>query len=205
VTNLVTSYAQLKSVFLALMISDADDVGRKLGLPEDVPISRDRVVEYSVTEPNVMKVIGLGGVFHTTNWIYSYPRAGKLAYLIRKNPNFWTRNDPQAYRRYAVSEGVINTNRALEMASNWLGALSVDVERLRKDCRVKVRVTRILDMVIPEYDVSWSRGNTVVASIRFLEPQNQLWQIRVEDPSFLLRVPITNGLTMSIRGPPGQH
>jgi hypothetical protein len=203
-TNIVTSYAQLKSAFLALMICDANDVALKLHLPEDIPITQDHVVECLVTEPDVMRIIGMGGVFHTTNWVYSYPRAGKLAYLIRKYPDFWKKNDPRAYRRYAVQESLINTNRALEMASNWLAAFSVDLPRLSNDCRIEVHVTRILDMVIPEYEAAWLKGKTKVVTIRFLEPEGQLWQIRVEDPSYLLRTSITNGLTLNIRGPPKQ-
>jgi hypothetical protein len=59
-----------------------------------------------------------------------------------------------------------------------------------------VKTTEILDMTIPEYAVIWSKGDDAVASVWFLEPGKELWQLRVEDPSYLLRSSITNGLTL---------
>jgi len=195
-TNVVTSYLQLKAVFLALMVSDASDAAGRLRLAEALPIRRENVCLASVHDPVAVPQMGLGGVFETTNWVYSYPRSGKLAYVIRKNPNFWRKADPERYRPYAVPESALDTNAARQVALQWLGALSVDLDRLSRECVAKIQVTRILGMAIPEYAVSWSSKGETVASVWFLDPGRQLWQLRVEDPSYLLRPSITNQVAL---------
>jgi len=61
---------------------------------------------------------------------------------------------------------------------------------------VSVKTTRMLGMTIPEYAVIWSAEDDTIASVWFLEPGKQLWQVRIEDPSYLLRPSITNGLVI---------
>ena len=203
-TNIITSYVQLKSIFLSLMISDASEVASKLQLPEDLPIRTENIKLPSVNSLRVIPILGVGGVFDTTNWVYSYTHAGKLCYIIRKNPDWWRKADPKQYRPFAVQESALNTNRAYQLATNWLAGLSVDLPRLTKECHLSVKTTTILGMVIPEYSVIWSNGADTIASVWFLEPGKQLWQIRVEDPSYLLRPSISNGLTHRLaadRGP----
>jgi hypothetical protein len=53
-------------------------------------------------------------------------------------------------------------------------------------------------MLIPEYKVVWSKGTETVASVWFLEPQRELWQLRVEDPAYLLRPSVTNGFDLRL-------
>src|SRR6185369_3089443 len=102
-TNIVvTSYVQLKSLMIALMIADATEVARKMEIPENLPIRSEAVTMATVTSPTVIPILGLGGVFNTTDWAYSYPKSGKLAYIIRKKPDFWKKADPDHYRPLAI-------------------------------------------------------------------------------------------------------
>jgi hypothetical protein len=197
-TNVITSFAQLRSVFVALMISDSTEIAARMQLPLDLP-SDARQINARVTSPLVIPMLGVGGVFETTNWVFSYPSSGKLGYIIRKQPGFWRTADPAAYRALAVPESAIDTNQALKLAVKWLVALSVDVPRLQSECSVRVEPKRVLAMWIPEYTVIWSRHSQTKASIIFLEPGEQLWQLRVEDHSYLKRPSITNGLSIFLR------
>jgi hypothetical protein len=197
-TNLITSYAQLKSVMLALMISDASQVAHRLDLPGTAGIRTQSITLAFVHDPRRTPTLGLGGVFDTENWVFSYPRGGKLAYIICKKPHFWATFDPTAYKPFAVTESQIDTNRAVKIAQEYLEKIPVDVPRLNRECWIRIRVTRIRGMVIPEYAIVWMRGSQDVASVLFMERPRKLWQIRVEDPSFVLRPSITDGLVVKL-------
>jgi hypothetical protein len=195
---IITSASQLKSVFLALMISDASEAATKLNLAEQLPIQGTNLTLAHVHPPMVIPYLGLGGVIDTVNWSYSYHEAGKLAFVVRMKPNFWTRNNMAEYRKFAVPPSEIDTNSAPKIAVRWLEKLGVDTRRLEEECRVEVRHKRLKDLTIPEYRVVWWRDTNDVASVMFLQPGEQLLQLRVEDRSFLLRPSITNGLTLNI-------
>jgi hypothetical protein len=197
-TNLITSAAQLKSVFLALMISDASNAADALHLQVPTPLRQQDIRAAHVNPPEVLPYLGLGGSFETSDWSFSYPRSGKLAYIVRRHPDFWLKNDYEAYRKYQTQADLLNTNAAYQEALSWLTALSVDVQHLTNACTVRLRHKVLRDLVIPEYSVVWSKEGNVVASVLFLAPTRDLWQIRVEDPTYLLRTPITNGLVLSL-------
>lgn len=197
-TNIITSVSQLQSVFLALMISDSSEVAKKLQLPEQLPIQRTQLKGAHVHPAIVMPYLGLGGVIDTTNWSYSYPEAGKLAYIVRLQPNFWTKNNIEDYRKFAVPPSEIDTNAALKTAVHWLEKLDLDMARLSRECKPQIRHAKIKDLTIPQYTVNWQRSGETVVSVLFLQPGEQLLQLRIEDSSFLLRPSITNGLTIRI-------
>jgi hypothetical protein len=77
-------------------------------------------------------------------------------------------------------------------------ALRMDTERLSKECVVKITSKTVRELIIPEYRIVWAKGGRGIASVVFLQPGPELWQLRVEDPSFLLRPSITNGVTINL-------
>jgi len=48
-TNIITSFEQLKSVVVALMLADSSDVAQKMHLPENLPLQSTNIVSAVVS------------------------------------------------------------------------------------------------------------------------------------------------------------
>jgi hypothetical protein len=104
--------------------------------------------------------------------------------------------------------GQMDTNAPFRLAIEWLSALSIDVEALKRDCSLRVHAFtpegKKGEHFVPLYWVYWTRipeGRGSVASVELFLPTKTLLQLRVEESKYILRKPLEpHGLDAFSRG-----
>ena len=76
------------------------------------------------------------------------------------------------------------------MATQFLAKAFVDVSRLSTSSIVSVQPWVILHMTTSKYTVQWERNGKQVVKVVLSPPKAELWTLRVEDPSLILRKPL---------------
>jgi hypothetical protein len=120
----------------------------------------------------------------------------KFSYLVKTDLD---KDYPSLRAQYLWPISRMNTNAAYQLAIRWLSQLSIDIHALTNACR-----THIIAMMpegenglhfVPVYWVYWQRpeeeGQRNAASVELLEPTKTIRQLRVEEPRYMLRKPIT--------------
>jgi hypothetical protein len=141
---------------------------------------------------------GALGSLRTTNFSYGFGKGKHLCYITRlikgSNPHDYEVNKP-----YEIDPSTVNTNAAYILATQWLAKAFVDVSRLSTSSVVSTEPLVILHMTTSKYTVEWGQGSMLingvsmpkpVAKVVLASPQNELWTLRVEDPTFILRKPL---------------
>jgi hypothetical protein len=97
--------------------------------------------------------------------------------------------------RWPISR--MDTNLAYQLAIQWLSELSIDVHALTNACRTHVTAMMVEGgrNFVPLYWVYWQRpeeeGQRNAALVELFEPTKTIRQLRVEDPQYILRKPVT--------------
>ena len=89
-----------------------------------------------------------------------------------------------------IDPASVNTNAAYMLATQYLANAFVNVPLLSTSSVVSIQPSKILNMTTSKYRVEWQRGGKPVAKVVVASPQNELWTLRVEDPSLILRKPL---------------
>lgn len=176
-----------------LMLAEVNDYSAGLNLPESIPIGINSLTETFVSSPYLAERFGVLGSMATTNFAYGFGKGKHLCYITKKikgtNPS-----DPELNKPYAIAPSAVNTNAAYLLAKDFLTRAYVDVSRLSTSSVVSVEPWIILKMTTSKYTVEWQRNGKPVVKVVLASPQNELWTLRVEDPSLILRpsLQITN-------------
>jgi hypothetical protein len=172
-----------------LMIAEVNDYAARLELPEHFPITSNSVTELFVTSPFVARNFGALGSIRTTNFSYGFGKGRHLSYITRviKGTNPY---DFNANKLYAIEPSSVNTNAAFMLATQFLAKAFVDINRLSTSSVVSIHPWTISHMTTSKYTVQWSRGGHPVVKVVLAEPQRELWTLRVEDPTLVLRSPL---------------
>lgn len=184
--NVPTAY---KDAMSKLMLSEVNDYARQLNLPEYLPITTNSVVAMFVTPPRFGGRLGTLGSIRTENVSYDFGKGSHLCYITRniKGSNPY---DPNENRKYSIDPASVNTNAAYMLATQYLANAFVNVPLLSTSSVVSIQPLKILNMTTSKYRVEWQRGGKPVAKVVVASPQNELWTLRVEDPSLILRKPL---------------
>lgn len=190
---------------LKLVLKEANLVATQLKLPETLPIRESDLVEAVVTPFGFNYVHQTLGNVTTSNYCYYVSRGSKFCYLSG------TRQAEQCYKfqnLYTWPLSRKDTNEALCLAEKFLRDASMDVAAMSNDCEIQVSLDAEYAHVtpatfVPVYWITW-RGkkheqtrlmtpisNNVVGSVRLFTPAKLLLQLRVEDPRYILRRPLT--------------
>jgi hypothetical protein len=181
-----------------LMQAEANSYASALNLPETFPITTNSLTEIFISSPYVAERFGAMGSLRTTNFSYGFGKGKHLCYITRiiKGTNPF---DYEANKPYAIDPSAVNTNAAYRLATQFLAKAFVDVGRLTTSSVVSVKPWVILHMTTSKYTLEWQRGSVMingepfprpVAKVVLTSPQNELWTLRVEDPSLILRKPL---------------
>lgn len=178
-----------------LVVQEANRVATELRLPEKLPITEADLVERFINAFGYAHVRKAIGNVKTSNYTYYVSQGNKFSYLEGTHQAEDCRRYQQSYT-WPLSR--MDTNEAYQLASQWLAALSMDVESLNRHCQVHVQPC-IADNdgqsghFIPLYWVYWTKrpaeGGSV-ASVQLFAPTKTLLQLRVEDPVYILRDPL---------------
>lgn len=171
------------------MIAEVNTYAAQLALPEHLPITSDSLTELFVSPPLVAHDFGALGNIQTTNFSYGFGKGRHLCYITKviKGTNPF---DYEANKPYAIDPAAVNTNRAYLLATQFLAKAFVDLNRLSTSSVVSIKPWVILHMTTSKYTVQWSRNGEPVVKVVVAEPQKELWTLRVEDPTLILRPPL---------------
>ena len=174
---------------LKLMLAELNDYVMALKLPETLPLAKDSITNYHVTAPFVANQFGALGSLRTTNYSYGFGKGRHLCYITRiikgTNPYDYDNNKP-----YAIDPIQVNTNAAYSMATQFLVKAFVDVSRLSTSSIVSIEPWVILHMTTSKYTVQWEREGRPIVKVVVSPPKAELWTLRVEDSTLILRKPL---------------
>jgi hypothetical protein len=182
---------------LGLIIQEANDIAQKLNLPEELPITESNLVEAYITPPRMVK-IGFGNIT-TSNYVYYVTVGDKFSSLVRTDSN---RVRDELKQKHSLPVSQMDTNAAYQLATQWLAAVSIDVNALNRDCNLTIRAWTPegegSKNFIPLYRVYWTEksggGRGGVAGVELIEPTKILQQLYVIKSEYILRpsLQITN-------------
>lgn len=209
-----------KAAVLPLLLAEASYVSERLKLPTPHPIQICDVKRTFVSTPK----FGFGGVFETTNYVFSYGNPGTL-YVIENKIKHDERFD--LYPEWARTPSLINSNGAHQLATQWLAAIDVDVEALERKYPHQIEQAfywgrapgtpenewtqhpPTTNMVmLPIYNVMWGDGPEYPAHVRLLGTTKELMTLRLADASLSRRpaLVVTNAMELNnIPDPPIQQ
>jgi hypothetical protein len=179
-----------------LMIMEANQAAKALHLAEDLPITRSKIGA-SVTPFDFFYRGGLMGFIATTNYAYRVLNGGKLDHIeLDHSYEVW-----RDLQDSLLPEDQVDNRAAYQLATQWLTALSVDVQALNRDCQMTVASSPVLNyvgsgkeparrMFAPTYDVTWKSSNGPAAFVQLFLPDKLLIQLSIDDPKYNLRPPL---------------
>lgn len=200
-----------REALLKLMLAEANVISDKLYLPENKPITREKLTEEFVSPPSLNRVFGgPSGTIRTDKYVYAFAFKGKLTSLGRLdllNPALLSdRELTEEYKNRAILSSQVDTNAAWQAMLPYLRAGILDVERLNRECEFQLKHLEWGKLHVPKYTALWTRGHTEVARITILMPDKALLALRIEDVSFNIRpsfqLPGTNVVASSVTNSP---
>ncbi len=201
-----------------LLLQEANQVATELSLwEEEVPLT-ENIVKFTIV-PFGWAYVQTGHVGRVMSRHYHYvARKGwKFSELFRADLEAACANYTRSYR---WSGDRLDTNAAYNLATQWLAAVSMDVAGLNRDCvmhaapathwnRFRWKPPFTNATFTPIYSVSWIPRQTTngfaAAQVELFAPDKTLLSLRVEDPKYILRQPLTfTNLDELLASPTGQ-
>jgi hypothetical protein len=190
------------------LLQEANRVAEQMRFPnEALPITKSNLTVLFIPPFGFSCIFKSVGVAGTSNFVYMCSKENRFCGLAVAD------YDQVCLKLAELSLPVaqMDTNAAYVLATQWLAAASMDVNRLNRECRVEVGVSAYwngLDRFgqvpkknfVPIYGVYWmSPQNDAdafgdVASVELFLPTKQLLQLSAHDPKYNLNKPfvITN-------------
>jgi hypothetical protein len=152
-----------KFVAVAVMLTEINHCASRLKLDVPSPITREHIRRAMVVSPD-LKGLGLGRI-DVENYSFSFARSGQISYFTRLQPGTPYSEGLQPAKGESIKEhlielskrtSLIGTNEAYKMATNWLAAIDVDLERLTKEQSVEVKqLVALGNLVTPIFSLEW--------------------------------------------------
>ena len=125
-----------KYVAVTLMLAEINFCASRLHLTIDLPIKEQDIKAVAVFPP---RVIGFAGRIDTKDYSFSFAKSGRLRFITKLEDGYQSMGiyrGSQVLREYhehmSKIKSTIDTNDAYRIATNWLVAVDVDVQRLEK-------------------------------------------------------------------------
>jgi hypothetical protein len=180
---------------LKLVLEEANRVAAELRLPDKLPITTSNLVESYISPPRMSQTMGTFGNVSTSNYTYCASVGNKFSFLIRRGVE---REYKRLRTEYLLPMSQLNTNAALQLATQFLTALSMDVTALGRECDVHVKAYtpegKSGSHFVPVYWVYWTKkgqeGGEPAADVELFEPTKTIHQLHVMNPDYILRKPL---------------
>ena len=181
-----------KYVVTAAMLAEANFCAQNLKLPLGVPIRWEDLVHCHVDAPVLP---GWGGRLDLTNYSFGFGIfcAGRLQY-VHKLHTFGPISYDERNRKLRRQKSVLDKARAYRLATNWVAAMSVDVQALERD--YPVEVWQEIDWgshgqrgLLPLFHATWGPEDRPKVDVRIDGRDGSLLHVRLEDGSLSRRPP----------------
>ena len=197
--------AKYENEALRLVIAEANKAAAALNLKEILPIMRTNLTKAFISPMGYTLRRQAVGNVTTSNYWYVVSRDYKLSEVSVANYD----SRCLEYRvKHQIPIGQIDTNTPYQIATQWLAALSMDVQGLNRDCVARVAVSPHWNDLAelgdqphgktftPLYYVWWTpknppRAGTGGASVELFLPTRTLISLTVNDPKYIQRRPLT--------------
>ena len=164
-----------KFVAIAVMLAEINHSASRLQLPVDLPIKESDVKIATVSNPHVITRVrnlpiehGFAGGINTEKYSFNFIASGRLRYITRLDGGYQAFSTTKVQGDLPTSDylpqlagiqSVIDTNGAYRLATNWLVAMDVDVQRLEKEQAVTVKQEFGKGSApLPIFEVRWGVG-----------------------------------------------
>ncbi|HET7624593.1 MAG TPA: hypothetical protein VFM25_04950, partial [Verrucomicrobiae bacterium] len=183
----------------------------KLAQPLPVPIVTNY---YSILSPPM----GIGGMILTTNYAFEFQK-GHLSSLGKRNWLPMTNGipEPRAYNEFFHRPSLVTSNGAYQLATQWLGALSVDVAALEQKNPPHIRREPADEMDAdgtsstnwfpgPLFQISWGTNEPPFSWanpiwIRLIGSTKEPLSVTIRDTSFFISPPMVLTNAGELLGP----
>lgn len=207
ITNLV-QIAAYKALALQLMIGEADQLTRELGLPVQHPIQMQQLADAFVGPP----LYGVAGSIQTTNLAVTFS-GGQFHTLTRIDIYPPLKMSPATIKKLPPTAN-ISAGEAYQLATQWLTSISMDVASLEKHYPPKIsqqvysgpenpNATRFergqpdipSRTYIAYFEIAWDDGHLKEfqrppVMVTVLGNTKELVRLQLADRSFLRRPPL---------------
>lgn len=180
---------------LKSVLREANQVAEALQLLEKLPLAETNLWGWYISPPGISRLSGAFGNVTTRNYTYYVSVDHKFSYIesVHQDADRW-----RWYSEYSWPISRLDTNAAYQLATQWLNAVSMDVNGLNNDCDLHIEPTALRGQgtnayFLPVYWVYWTKGdgeNGSVASVELFAPTRTLMQLRVEQSQYILRKPL---------------
>jgi len=183
-----------KYIAIILMLAEINFCSGRLYLPADLPIEEQNLRAEAVFSP---RVIGFAGRLDTDKYSFSFAKDGRLRFITKLNNGRGDKTLREYLEGLAKIPSIINTNGAYRIATNWLTAMDVDLQRLEKDHPPIVKQQTFMswaedskpstEIPLPIFDVKWGDWSQPVIDIQISGATGELLKLRQEDDSYSRR------------------
>lgn len=184
---MVTNALVRKSV--EIEIREASRIAAELHLPESLPILSSNLTVIRLYSPAKYGQTNIIGSIATTNYSYNF---------LDDNGLYLQRVGAPPIAKFALHVDKMEATEACRLAERWMRAISINVDKLNRDCRRHVKESADQyegenGSCLPRDWVYWTEGwekPKVVASVEVYVPSRALVSLRVRDPKYILRKPL---------------
>jgi hypothetical protein len=188
----VTAPPHYKAAALKMMLIEVNQFVEDLGLPEKNRPNTNNLAEAFVPSPALNR-LGIGfAMIRVGDYSFSAARSNKLCFINRfyAQSDGYKRDLDDMRARATLPKERVNTERAHELALNWLKAAHMNTVALERDCTLEIRYWDMGNQFVPLYWVKWMKGQVCAASVELFEPDTQMRAINVTDDNYNLRSPL---------------
>lgn len=171
------------------MLTEINHCANQLHLPIPLPVTRTGL-KFSFLGPP--EKIGYQGRLDTEHYSFCFGPSGKLRFIINLNDDRGDLSVSDYLSRISKVVSTINTNDAYLIASNWLAAIDVNIEKLEKAYPPVVRQqstfetsgTNRINVNLPLFDVKWGKWEEPTIQVCINGADGSLLKLRQEDDSY---------------------
>jgi hypothetical protein len=124
-----------KFVVSVVMLAEVTFCARQLQLPVDLPIKQQDIRMQFIPHP---RVIGFAGRIDIGDYSFSFAKSGRLRFITSLKDDRGNSPLPEYLERLSRINSSIDTSGAYRIATNWLMAIDIDLQRLEREKPVKV-------------------------------------------------------------------
>lgn len=183
-----------KSVAVILMLAEINFCASRLQLPVNLPIKRQDIRNEMVFAP---RRLIFAGRLDTEKYVFSFARSGRLRFITKLDNGRGNQTLREYLEGLSKIKSTINTNDAYRMATNWLAAMDIDLQRLEKEHPPIVKQQTFTSwpeegepskkIPLPIFDVKWGDWARPVIDIQISGATGELLKLRQEDDSYSKR------------------